>query len=212
MQKSLLLCCVAALTVVAGCRSGTDQTSATPASSTPAPAAKAPATAPAPASAQALFLCCNIRTETDWLSDGGYLVGRIIPAGTPVKHIGTNRSVANIEIDGKRFRLSNEFGVRAEPTEVWLKKVLVTQDPNAKLKTYPAAVQNAIKAGKLTRGMTKDQVVMSLGIPPANTTGSLDASEWTYMSNRWVRYTVMFDQNGRLKDMTGGWREAVLLP
>jgi SmpA / OmlA family len=210
MRKELLVC-VAAVTLFAGCRSGTDQKSATPAPApAPAPQAAAPA-AKAPAST-ALYLCCNIRTETDWLSDGGYLVGRIIPAGTPVKHLGTSRSVASIEIDGKRYRLSNEFGVRAEPTEEWLKKVLVTQDPNAKLRTYPAGVQNAIKAGKLTRGMTKDQVVMSLGIPPAHTNGSLDASEWTYMSNRWVRYTVMFDQNGRLRDVTGGWRDTLLLP
>jgi SmpA / OmlA family len=209
MRKELLVC-VAAVTLIAGCRSGTDQASATPAPAS-TPAAATPAAKP-PATAAALFLCCNIRTETDWLSDGGYLVGRIIPAGTPVKHLGTSRSVANIEIDGKRYRLSNEFGVRAEPTETWLKKVLVTQDPNVKLKTYPAAIQSAIKAGKLTRGMTKEQVVMSLGIPPAHTNGSLDAAEWTYMSNRWVRYTVMFDQNGRLRDVTGGWRDTLLLP
>lgn len=215
MRKGLLVG-IAAVTLITGCRSGTDQAPATPAPSfSPAiPAAKAPASAPAPVppSAQPLYLCCNIRTETDWLSDGGYLVGRIIPAGTPVKHLGTSRSVASIEIDGKCFRLSNEFGVRAEPTEVWLKKVLVAQDPNAKLKTSQPAVQNAIKAGKLMRGMTKEQVVMTLGIPPAHTNSSLNAAEWTYMSNRWVRYTVQFDQNGRLRDVTGGWRDSLLLP
>ena len=187
---------IAVVTLIAGCKSGTNQTSATPAPASSSPAPAAPA-AKAPAASPTLYRCCNIRTETDWLSDGGYLVGRIIPAGTPVKHLGTSRSVANIEIGGKRYRLSNEFGVRAEPTEEWLKKVLVAQDPNAKLKTYPPAVQNAIKAGKLTRGMTKDQVVMSLGIPPANSNSSLDAAEWTYMSNRWVRYTVTFNQNLR---------------
>ncbi len=190
--------------VIAACRSGVEQA---PAASAPAPAA------PAPVSSQPLYLCCNFRTETDWLNDAGFLVGRIIPAGTPVKHLGTNRGVANIEIDGKRFRLSNEFGARAEPIEAWLKKVLVTADPTAKIRTYSQSMQSAIKSGKIARGMSKDQVVIALGHPPAHATGSLDVLEWTYMSNRWVRYTVMFDQNGRVRDVNaGGWRDSLLLP
>ncbi|MFM9882321.1 MAG: outer membrane protein assembly factor BamE [Burkholderiales bacterium] len=187
---------------VGACRSGPDQ--AAPASA---------AASQAPISTQPLYLCCNVRTETDWLSDGGFLVGRIIPAGTPVKHLGTSRSVANVEIDGKRFRLGNEFGVRAEPTEQWLKKVLVTTDPTAKINAYPASVQTALRSGKIARGMSKDQVVIALGHPPAHATGSLDALEWTYMANRWVRYTVQFDQNGRVRDVNaGGWRDSLLLP
>lgn len=188
-----------AVIVIGACRSGPDQ----------AP----PASPQVPASTQPLYLCCNVRTDTDWLSDGGFLVGQIIPAGAPVKHLGTNRGVANIEIDGKRYRLGNEFGVRAEPTEQWLKKVLVTTDPSTKIKTYPASVQTALRSGNIARGMSKDQVVIALGHPPAHANGSLDALEWTYMANRWVRYTILFDQNARVRDVNaGGWRDSLLLP
>ncbi|MFN0305962.1 MAG: hypothetical protein ACKVQU_37045 [Burkholderiales bacterium] len=160
-----------AVIAIAACRSGPDQ----------AP----PASSQVPASTQPLYLCCNVRTETDWLSDGGFLVGRVIPAGTPVKLLGSSRGVANVEIDGKRFRLSNEFGARAEPIDQWLKKVLVAEDPTALVKTFSLPVQSAIASGKIARGMTKDQVVITLGHPPAHANANLGAADWTYMYNRW---------------------------
>lgn len=192
---------LAAVIVIAACQSGSQQTP---------PAAQTQA----PASSQPLYLCCNVRTETDWLSDGGFLVGRIIPVGSPVKFLGSSRGVANVEIDGKRFRLSNEFGARAEPFDQWLKKVLVAEDPTAKIKGYPQSVQSAIKSGKIARGMTKDQVVVALGHPPAHANANREAMDWTYHYNRWGRYIVMFDQNGRVRDVSaiGGWRESVLMP
>jgi len=166
----------------------------------------------AAASARALYLCCNIRTESDWLSDGGFLVGRVIPAGTPVKLTGTRRGVASLEIDGQRYRLSNEFGARAEAFEKWLQKVLVEKDPGAKIASYPKPVRDAIKSAKIARGMSKEQVIVSLGYPPAHVNSSLDASDWTYMYNRWGRYVVQFNDAGRVRDVNaiGGWRETVL--
>jgi hypothetical protein len=164
------------------------------------------------ASAKPLYLCCNIRTESDWLSDGGYLVGRIIPAGTLVKLTGTRRGVANVEIDDRRYRLSNEFGARAEALDNWLQKVLVDKDPSAKIASYPKPVRDAIKSGKIARGMSKEQVIVALGYPPAHANSTLDASDWTYMYNRWGRYIVQFNDAGRVRDVNaiGGWRETVL--
>jgi hypothetical protein len=41
--------------------------------------------------------------------------------------------------------------------------------------------------------MTRDQVLMSLGYPPAHRTPSLSASTWTYWQNRWVTMVVAFE-------------------
>jgi hypothetical protein len=198
-ERGRRICALAAVIGLAGCQAGLQpQGDAAPQE--------------AAASAKPLYLCCNIRTESDWLSDGGYLVGRIIPAGTPVKLVGTRRGVANLEIDGKRYRLSNEFGARTEPFEKWLQKVLVEKDPGAKIASYPKPVRDAIKSAKITRGMSKEQVIVSLGYPPAHANSSLDASDWTYMYNRWGRYIVQFNDAGRVRDVNaiGGWRETVL--
>jgi hypothetical protein len=62
--------------------------------------------------------------------------------------------------------------------------------------------------------MSKEQVIVSLGYPPAHANSSLDASDWTYMYNRWGRYIVQFNASGRVRDVNaiGGWRETVLAP
>jgi hypothetical protein len=164
---------------------------------------------------QPLYLCCNIRTESDWLSDGGYVTGRIMAAGTPVKLVETRRGVAYVEIDGRRFRLSNEFGNKFETLDVWLKKVLVPQDPTKAIASYPQSIQSMVKSGKITKGMTKQQVIVALGYPPAHANSSLDVTDWTYMHNRWGgRYIVQFDQAGRVRDVNaiGGVRETVFQP
>lgn len=193
---------VAAIVLALGACETMKQTGSAPA----APSAAATSTQP-------LYLCCNVRVESDWMSDGGFLVGRVIPAGTPVKLAETRRGVAYIDIEGKRFRLSNEFGRNAEAFETWLDKVLVKQDPTARINAYPAAQRDAIRTGKIARGMTREQVTYALGHPPAHTNSMLDKTDWTYMYNRWGRYVVQFDDKGRVRDVNaiGGWRDTVLV-
>jgi hypothetical protein len=41
--------------------------------------------------------------------------------------------------------------------------------------------------------MTRDQVLMSLGYPPAHRTPSLDSPQWTYWQNRWQSFVVDFN-------------------
>ena len=41
--------------------------------------------------------------------------------------------------------------------------------------------------------MTRDQVLMSLGYPPAHRTPSLEGPTWTYWQNRWATMVVVFD-------------------
>ena len=41
--------------------------------------------------------------------------------------------------------------------------------------------------------MTKQQVIMALGYPPAHRTPSIDGPMWTYWANRWATFEVYFD-------------------
>jgi hypothetical protein len=154
-----------------------------------------------PASAQELYLCCNMHTESDWLSDGNFLVGRLLPAGAPVRILSETRGVANLEVGNQRFRLGHEYGVQQESYETFRDKYLVANDPRAVIDSYAPQIRDAIRMGRIVRGMTRAQVIAAIGYPPAHGTASLEAPEWTYWHSRFVRYGVLFDATGRVRDV-----------
>ena len=166
-----------------------------------------------PPSTQVLYLCCNLHAETDWLSDGNFLVGRLLPAGTPIRIVSETRGVANIEVGNQRFRLGHEYGTRQEPYEAFRDKYLVASDPRPIIESYPPPIRDAIRMGRIVRGMTRAQVLAAIGHPPAHGTASLEAPEWTYWYNRYLRYSVLFDAAGRLRDVNAneGIRSVVMV-
>lgn len=206
-MKSLRVIVIAlAVAAVAGC-----QTMQGSGDSGGATAAKP---APAGVSGQQRFLCCNVRTETDWFSDGNFLIGRMFAAGTPVQLTSEpSRSRISFTMDGRPYRWGQEYTGKIEPFDAAMNKVFVTQDPRTRLNGYPPAVRQAIQQGKLMRGMTKEQVLMSIGYPPADGT-NLDSNDWRYRYNRFATYVVLFDQQGRLRDIAAneGVKTLLMLP
>lgn len=69
------------------------------------------------------------------------------------------------------------------------------------LSTTPVKVggkfANDIRLGEMRLGMTKDEVIMTRGYPPAHKTTSTDANLWTYWSSRFVQLSIVFE-NGKL--------------
>ncbi len=55
----------------------------------------------------------------------------------------------------------------------------------------------AVKAGKVIKGMSKKAVRMAFGVPPKHRTGSLESNIWVYWKDRWKYFTVKFDEKGR---------------
>ncbi len=64
------------------------------------------------------------------------------------------------------------------------------------------ATVDAIKSGTMLRGMTKDQVLMARGFPPAHKTPVLSSDRWQYWSSRFVVQTIVF-ADGKLLDGRG---------
>ena len=55
-----------------------------------------------------------------------------------------------------------------------------------------------IKAGKALVGMTKQGVLIALGYPAKHHTQSLEENRWSYWENRRTKYTVEFDDSGKV--------------
>jgi hypothetical protein len=148
------------------------------------------------------FLCCNMRTTGDWISDSNYNDSgqRVVPVGTPTKVTGYGRQRVQVAIDGKRQAIGNDYS-RDLGLEAFAKRYVVTEDPKVKLATYPAKLRDAIQAGQISRGMTRDQVLMAVGYPISSENPRLDAPVWRYWVSSFSEFQVQFDDAGRVREV-----------
>lgn len=156
-----------------------------------------------PAAEPTGYTCCNFRYNGDWINDGNYAQLPMIPAGTPILLKRIDRYIAYVEIDGKKYRLGLDYGRTQETTEQWVNKLIVKSDPKARLATYSPAVRKAIQGGQIMVGMSKEQVIMSLGYPMTSENPRFDAPYWRYWWSSWGEYKVHWNGAGRVKEVTG---------
>jgi len=153
--------------------------------------------------AKMLYTCCNIHYEKEDINDANYYVGNLLPLGTQAQVLDAGRNSISFMADAHKFNLAHSYGTDQESFQQYLDKVLVTVDPNTRLATYSAAVQSAIRESRVEQGMTREQVIMSIGYPATHRTPSLDSNEWTYWYNRFVTYKVVFGADGKVSNIIG---------
>lgn len=148
------------------------------------------------------YLCCNLRTDGSWISDINYIEGgkQLIPAGTPVKATGYGRYRVLVEIEGKKQAIGNDYS-RDLNMDTFAQRYIVTEDPLKKLAGYPEKIRNAIKTARLTTGMTREQVTMSVGYPVSSENPQLDAKIWRFWLNSDSEFQVVFDDKGRVQEI-----------
>ena len=150
------------------------------------------------------YLCCNMRTDGSWISDINYMESgkRVIPFGTPVKFVGFGRYRVNLEIDGKRQSIGNDYS-RDLAMEAFAKRYIVKEDPRTKVAAAPAKIRKAIESARVTRGMTREQALIALGYPVSSENQNLDAQSWKYWLWSFSPFEVYFDDNNRITKVTG---------
>ena len=136
------------------------------------------------------YACCNLHYSGDWISDSNLAQLPFIPAGTPISVRKIDGYRAYVEIDGKPMRLGHDYGRVEETTEQWVNKIVVLDDPKAKIAKFAPAVRNAIAKGQLMKGMTREQVIMAVGHPQTNENPRLDGPYWRYWWSSFGPYYV----------------------
>ena len=139
------------------------------------------------------YACCNLRYSGDWVSDMSSGELPFIPVGTQILVREVEGARANVEADGKSYRFGHDYGRSQEKPPEWVDKLVVLDDPAEKLAKFPANIRAAVEAGKLARGMTKEQVIMAMGYPATSDTPKLDAPIWKYY---WLRYPLAVHWSG----------------
>lgn len=146
------------------------------------------------------YLCCNMRTDGSWISDINYAGGgvRLIPAGTPVKATGYGRYRVYVEIEGTEQAIGNDYS-RDIDMAAFAQRYIVKEDPRAKLASYPSKIREAIRSARVTRGMTREQVLMSVGYPVSSENPHLDADIWRFWRDSFSEFQLVFDEQGKVK-------------
>jgi hypothetical protein len=152
------------------------------------------------------FLCCNMRSDGAWISDSNYAESGkyLIPYGTPVKITGYGRYRVFVELEGKRQALGNDYS-RDLSMEVFARRYVVPTDPRAAdLAAGGEKIRTAIESARVTRGMTRAQVLAALGYPITSENPHLDAKRWRYW--RWTLspFVVHFGDNQLVTRVEGG--------
>jgi hypothetical protein len=149
------------------------------------------------------FTCCNIRYESGgtWISDINYVHPNLIPLGSPAKVTDYGRYRAAVTINGTALRLGNDYS-RDLSNEAFAARWIVAEDPKKKLATFPKATQDAIKEMKVRKGMTREQVIMSLGPPVTSENPDAKGNVLRYWLSSFDEFQVLFDGD-RVKEISG---------
>ena len=170
-------------------------------------------TVPNPLVGQTRYTCCNMHYERPKIDDTNYQKGALIPFGTPVHILDVRQNLVKFQAVGHpEITLVQRWGRKTQSIEDYMSRVFVADDPRTRLRSSAPAtsgkkkdkraaeregrsdsVRKLIEQGVVEPGMTREQVLMSLGYPPVHRTPSLDAPAWTYWENRWVTFVVHFD-------------------
>ena len=157
------------------------------------------------------YTCCNLRYDSDWISDANFSDLPFIPAGTPIAVMQPAKDSyrAYATIAGRPFRLGLDYGRPVQGTEQWVSKIVLRDDPRINNAAWSLEVRQAIAQGKVMVGMTKEQVITSLGYPLPTKTPNLDSNIWRYSQNSSVQYDVYWENErvanvAKASDIKGG--------
>ena len=64
------------------------------------------------------------------------------------------------------------------------------------LAAVPAKVKDAVTSARVTKGMSRDQVLMAVGYPMSSENPNLDAKVWRYWLWSFSPYQVKFNDHG----------------
>jgi len=154
---------------------------------------------PHPVASQFRYLCCNLHYEKQEITDINYLRGKVIPFGSRVQILSVGRDRVEFEAPGRPpITLVLQYGAGKMSMDEYLGRIFLVDDPYARLPRLPRDAEKAreidrvrrlIEEGTISVGMTRSEVLMAIGYPPAHGTPSLDAATWRY----WVGPSDTFD-------------------
>ncbi len=147
----------------------------------------------APVVGESYYLRHGLTYESgkDWPTTN-YWVGILVPINSKVtlNSLGSKKIQIRVEKTNQVVTIEN-IEKYTQKSAAEIAKNLLTRQP-VPIEKFDEKIAKNIAAGTLALGMTKEQVVMTRGYPPAHKTPSLDVDRWQYWNSRFVIQTIVF--------------------
>ena len=135
-----------------------------------------------------LYTQVSMWTEKGVVIATNYSRGELVPVNSKVIIEGTSSNTITFKYDNKEFVIKNIPAYTKVDVSGLLARTFAKE--KIELTKFSDNVQKDILAGRSVLGMTKKQVLMSRGYPPAHQTPSLENDSWKYWENRF--YTIIY--------------------
>jgi len=149
-----------------------------------------------------LYSQVNFWYEKDKSLATNYQRGSLVPINTEIKVISYSSKLLTFQIipTGKIIHIVNvPKYTNLETPELFHRYFAKTKVNTSK---YSKNTQKAIASGNVVKGMTKKEVLISRGFPPAHVTNIEHDNTWKYWQNRFVTRNVVFD-NDKVSSLVG---------
>ena len=133
-----------------------------------------------------------------------FKTGKILPAGTRVTNIKTQKSrrpaiIFTVVETGEQFVISfNKKYHGRVSIDTFFGRIFTDKTFEENTADLTPDEIEGIRLGKIRPGMSKKAVILSLGLPPEHKTPTLRNNSWLYWRTRGRKFVVNFDANGRV--------------
>lgn len=124
-----------------------------------------------------------------------YLKGTLVPINSKAKLLKYNRKtiIILLEDTGVKVRIQNVKKFSGASVNAIFDRMFSMDEVD--VDKYDKKTSKKIRLGVVDIGMSKKQVLMALGFPPAHETPSLDLDQWKYWKNRFNTMLITFDDD-----------------
>ena len=119
-----------------------------------------------------------------------YWRGQLVPVNSKVEVLSVDGKQMNLLFNGQTVTILN-VAKHSQKTMDEIADNLLSESPVS----ISGKFTNDILAGQLRLGMSKEEVILTRGYPPAHKTYSTEANVWVYWSSRFVQRSLVFNNN-----------------
>ncbi len=133
-------------------------------------------------------------TNPEKISSLNIQEGDYLPIGTEIEPVRTTPITEKIifRANGREFTILYDDGYRLVSMRDFIAYTFTTTPPEELLKEVPPKNLERIKRGEVVAGMTKEEVILAWGLPPACRTPELRNESWLYWISPTATVRVVF--------------------